>query len=152
MTVIERIPCPYCHTLNLPQEVVCPNCGKPVRAALEKTVVMSAPRRDLDGRHKPLRQGLNGRQKAFVWRYLLPLALFVPLYILLVLLLKMPSVSVIDWLVKPLYRPFPGGLSVQPFPGWVLVAVVDGVITAFIVRLIKPPTWEDLEKPDFKRR
>ncbi len=98
-------------------------------------------------------QGLNGRQRAFLWRYVLPMALFVPIFFVVAFLLKMPSMSLSDWLVRPAFRPPQSGFyGVSAFPGWVEAALVDGTITVFIVRLLKPLRWEDLEKPDYKRR
>ncbi len=156
MTEIQRIPCPYCQTLNVPYGDLCINCGKPVRTArertvampagMERTVVITAPRLGLDGRQTACREDLNGGQKAILWRYILPAAIFVPLYCLLVFLLKTPSASVVDWLVKPLCRPSPDMLAfwrgLLSLPGWALVAIIDAMITAGIAHLIKPPTWE----------
>src|SRR5580704_2836969 len=133
VTQFQRVPCPHCHSLNLAQDTVCLNCGKPVRDGMQKTVVLPAPR-----------QGLNGRQKAFLRRYVFPPLVFVPLYCLLIVLFKMPHMNLIDWLTRPIQRPISGAFWNRPtVPWWLLLVLIAGALTGGVFYLIKPVTWED---------
>ncbi len=133
MAQFQRVPCPHCHALNLAQDALCLNCGNPVRDGMQKTVLLPSPR-----------QGLNGRQKAFLRRYVFPLVIFFPLYGLLIFLFKMPSMNTIDWLGKPIRRPIPGLFwQRMPVPWWLLLTLIAGAVTGGIVYVMKPVTWED---------
>lgn len=133
MSQLQHVPCPHCQALNLPQDAICLQCGKPTRVVMDRTVLLPTPR-----------QGLNSRQREFLRRYVLPVAIFVPIYLLLIALLKFPSLSVGEWLTQPIVqRPATVLYRRPPMPWWLLLAFIDSAITRGIIYVTKPLSWQD---------